>query len=298
MNRNEAPRIYKSLSDIFMKYFKEYGKMVLILFVVTSSFIQGSRVPTPSMETTIMTGDYLMTNKLAYGITTPRNIPFTDIALPFTDILRWSDPERGDIVVFEFPGSRDEIKNPSIDNYVKRCLALPGDIVEVRNKVLYVNGKEAPIPLHIKYERNFTMPEYFAEDGIFPKGSAWNGDNYGPLTVPGKGDIINLTLSNLDEWKTFINREYGRDVVEIMNGKVFIDGNETNQYKVHDDYYFMMGDNRDISLDCRYWGFVPRRNVVGTPMFIYWSWDSNIPFSDFLNLVSSVRFDRIGKIVN
>ncbi|PKL84350.1 MAG: signal peptidase I [Ignavibacteriae bacterium HGW-Ignavibacteriae-3] len=298
MKRSEAPRIYKSLSDIFMKYFKEYGKMVLILFIVTSSFIQGSRVPTPSMETTIMTGDFLMTNKLAYGLTTPRNIPFTDISLPFTDLLRWGNPERGDIVVFEFPGNRDEIKNAKIDNYVKRCLALPGDLVEVRNKILYVNCTEAPIPLHIQYERNFTMPENFAEEGIFPKGSGWNGDNYGPIKVPGKGDIINLTVSNLEEWKTFINREFGRDVVEIKNGKIYIDGNETNKYKVHDDYYFMMGDNRDISLDCRYWGFVPRRNVVGTPMFVYWSWDSNIPFSDFINLASSVRIERIGKIVN
>ncbi len=277
---------------------KEYGRLALILFIVTSSLIQGSRVPTPSMETTIMTGDFLMVNKLAYDLTTPRNIPFTDIELPFTQLIKWNNPDRGDIVVFEFPGNRDEIKNSKIDNYVKRCVAVAGDTLEVKNKIISVNGKEAPIPIHVQYARNNVLPVDFVEPEIFPKHSFWNSDNYGPIVIPKKGEIITLSISNIDEWKTFIDREYGKDVVKIENGEIFVDGKETTQYKVHDDYYFMMGDNRDNSLDSRYWGFVPRRNVIGTPMFVYWSWDSNIPFSDFFNLLASVRLDRIGKIVN
>ena len=164
----------------FRNAIKEYGKLVLILFIVTSSLIQGSRVPTPSMETTIMTGDYLMNNKLAYGLTTPRNIPFTDIALPFTQILKWNDPERGDIVVFEFPGNRDEIKNSKIESYVKRCVAVAGDTLEIRNKILYVNGKEAPIPHHVQYARNYIYPKDFSEQEIFPRGTKGNADYYGP----------------------------------------------------------------------------------------------------------------------
>jgi signal peptidase I len=277
---------------------KEYGKLALILFIVTSSLIQGSRVPTPSMETTIMTGDYLMTNKLAYDLTTPRNIPLTDIALPFVQIFKWGDPDRGDIVVFEFPGNRDKIKNTKIENYVKRCVAVAGDTLEVQNKILYVNGKEAPIPNHIQYARNYIYPKDYSETEIFPKDKRGNADNYGPIVVPKRGDIINLSLSNIEQWKIFIDREYGKDVVKIENGKILINGNETTQHKVVDDYYFMLGDNRDNSLDSRYWGFVPRRNVIGTPMFVYWSWDSNIPFSDFFNLLASVRLDRIGKIVH
>lgn len=276
---------------------KEYGKLALILFIVTSSLIQGSRVPTPSMEITIMTGDYLMTNKLAYGLTTPRNIPLTDIALPFTQLFRWNDPDRGDIVVFEFPGNRDEIKNTKIENYVKRCVAVAGDTLEIQNKLLYVNGKEAPIPLHVQYARNYTYPKDYLEEEIFPRGTKGNADHYGPIVVPKKGDLINLSLQNIEQWNTFIDREFEKDVVKIEEGKIFIDGKETNQYKVSDDYYFMLGDNRDNSLDCRYWGFVPRRNVVGTPMFVYWSWDSNIPLSDFFSLLSSVRLERIGKII-
>jgi len=277
---------------------KEYGKLALILFIVTSSLIQGSRVPTPSMETTIMTGDFLMTNKLAYDLTTPRNIPLTDIALPFTQLLKWDNLDRGDIVVFEFPGNRDEIKNTKIENYVKRCVAVAGDTLEVRDKILYVNGKEAAIPVHIQYSRNYILPKDYLEDEIFPRGTKGNADHYGPIVVPKQGDIINLSSLNIEQWKTFINREYGKDVVKIESGKIYVDRKETTQYKALDDYYFTMGDNRDNSLDSRYWGFVPRRNVIGTPLFVYWSWDSNIPFSDFFNLLASVRLDRIGKIVN
>lgn len=280
------------------KYLIEYGRLALILFVVTSSFVQGSRVPTPSMETTIMTGDFLLVNKLAYDLTTPRNIPFTNIALPFTQALKWNDPKRGDIVVFEFPGNRDEVKNAAIKNYVKRCVAIPGDTVEVRNKVLFVNGKQAPIPTHTQYVRNYTLPEGFVDSEAFPKGVSQNGDNYLPLVVPKKSDVIILSSANIEQWKTFIDREFGRDVVSVRDGKVFIDEKETSEYKVTDDYYFMMGDNRDNSLDSRYWGFVPRRNVLGKPMIAYWSWDSNISTTSVFELLASIRFNRIGKIVH
>ena len=279
------------------KYLIEYGRLALILFVVTSSFVQGSRVPTPSMETTIMTGDFLLVNKLAYDLTTPRNIPLTNIALPFSKLIKWNDPKRGDIVVFEFPGNRDEIKNANIENYVKRCVAVPGDTVEVCNKVLFVNGKQAPIPTHAQYVRNYTLPENFVDTETFPKGIMQNGDNFKPLVVPKKDDVIKLSGANIEQWKTFINRDFGRDVVSVNNGKIFIDGKEATEYKVTEDYYFMMGDNRDNSLDSRYWGFVPRRNVVGKPMIAYWSWDSNIPTTNILELLASIRFNRIGKIV-
>ena len=282
----------------FKKTLIDYSIMVVILFFVTSSLIQGSRVPTGSMETTILIGDWTMINKLAYDLTTPRNIPFTDIALPHTRLLKWNDPKPYDIVVFEFPGNRDEIKNKAIENYVKRCVGTPGDTIQIINRVLYVNGKEFHRPPHIQYLRNQNYPEGFTESGIFPKGSGWNCDNYGPLVVPKLGDTLHLTTSNIEKWETFINRDFEKDVVDVKDGKIFINGKETNSYAVTDDYYFMMGDNRDNSLDSRYWGFVPRRNVVGTPMFVYFSWNSDIPWSDFFNLVSSIRIDRIGKLVH
>ncbi len=279
------------------KSLKSFLTTALTLFIITSSFIQGSRVPTPSMEKTILTGDYTLINKLAYDLTTPRNIPFTNIELPHIELLKWSDPQRNDIVVFEFPGNRDEIKNSAIDNYVKRCIGIPGDTIEIIDRVVYVNGNEFKIPPHIQYLRPESFPEELYEQNIFPKGEKWNSDNYGPLVIPKKNDEIPLTLQNIYQWETFINREYGKDVVEISNGKIFIDGKVSNKYKVQDDYYFMMGDNRDNSLDCRYWGFVPRRNVIGTPMFVYFSWNSDIPWYNLPALISSIRLDRIGKLL-
>jgi len=276
---------------------KEYSLMIFILFIVTSSLIQGSRVPTGSMETTVLIGDWTMVNKLRYNLTTPRNIPFTDIALPHMELLKWGDPKPYDIVVFEFPGNRDNIKHAAIENYVKRCIGTPGDTVQIIDRVIYVNGKEFKRPPHIQYLKSESYPQHYSDPDIFPVGSGWNSDYYGPLVVPSKGDVIKLTAENIHQWKTFINRDFEKDVVEVRNGKIFINNEETTEYVVTDDYYFMIGDNRDNSLDSRFWGFVPRRNVVGSPMFVYFSWNSDIPFSDFFNLVSSIRIDRIGKII-
>lgn len=277
--------------------FKEYSAMIFFVFIITSSLIQGSRVPTGSMESTVLIGDWTIVNKLAYNLTTPRNIPFTDISLPHTDLLKWSDPKPYDVVVFEFPGNRDEIKNSKIENYVKRCIGTPGDTIQIINRVVYVNGKEFRRPPHIQYLKSQSQPAHFSDSEIFPVGSNWNSDNYGPIVVPSKGDVIKLTLENIARWKTFINRDFEKDVVKVNDGKIFIDGKEANEYRVADNYYFMMGDNRDNSLDSRFWGFVPRRNVIGKPMIVYFSWNSDIPWSDFFNLVSSIRLDRIGKII-
>ena len=292
-NEKKAP-----LKGKLKGYIKEYGLMAIILFLVTGSLIQGSLVPTGSMENTIMTGDRLIINKLAYDLTTPRYIPFTDIALPHVRLLKWGNPKKGDIVVFIFPGYRDEIKYDKIESWVKRCVAEPGDTLQVINKVVFVNGKKLPIPHYIKYESGGIKPAGVTEDDIFPKGSGYNSDNYGPIVVPKKDDVLSLSMDNIERWKTFIDREYGREAVEIKNNKIFIDGKETDNYKVKDDYYFMMGDNRDYSLDCRYWGFVPRRNVIGKPLFVYFSWNSDIPFSQPIELLKSVRLERLCKIVH
>lgn len=289
---------FKITRQSIIGWVKEYSKYFAILFVITSSIIQGSRVPTGSMETTIMIGDWVMNNKLAFDLTTPRNIPFTNIALPHIRLFKWGDPERNQVVVFQFPGMRDQIQDTAIQNYVKRCVGIPGDTIRIIDRMLYVNGKEFPRPPHIQYLKNHSLPEGYTESEIFPVGKEWNTDNYGPIIVPGKSEKITLSPENIDQWRTFINREFLRDVVAVAGGKIFIDGKETSEYTIRDDYYFMLGDNRDNSLDCRFWGFVPRQNIVGRPLFVYWSWNSDIPFSDLFNLLASIRIDRIGKFIN
>jgi signal peptidase I len=78
---------------------------------------------------------------------------------------------------------------------------------------------------------------------------------------------------------------------------VFIDEKETTEYKVEQDYYFMMGDHRNNSLDSRFWGFMPKENVVGEALLIYWSWNAEIPFSEFTELVKTIRWNRIATLI-
>lgn len=281
---------------------KNFVETLLFAFIgamlIKTFLIESSRIPTGSMESTILVGDFVLVNKVIYGSSTPRNIPFTNIALPFWTLPSIREPERKDVVVFEYPGDRDELKDQEIMSYVKRLVGLPGDTVEIRNKVVFVNGKEFWRPPHIQYLSYYPTPAGAADPDIFPVGMPWNKDNYGPLYIPKKGDVIKLSTDVVVQWRTLIDREFEREVVSVSSGKVLIDGNPVDSYTIQKDYYFMLGDNRDNSLDSRFWGFVPRDKVVGQALIIYWSWDPSIPFSDIFSLLGSVRLDRIAKLIH
>lgn len=281
----------------FWEFWKNLLFAAVAAFLIKSFLIETSRVPTPSMENTILVGDFLFVNKFIYGSSSPRNIPFTNIELPYFQLPAIREPRKGDIVVFEYPGDRDQLKASEISNYVKRCVGEPGDVIEVRNKVVFVNGKQLPIPANIQYRKNDVLPKDLAMPEMFPKGCGWNPDFYGPYRIPKKGDEILLNLDNIDKWKTIIDREFGKEVVFVRDRKIFIDGVESEHYTIKKDYFFMMGDNRDNSADSRYWGIVPRDLVIGEAFFIYWSWNPEIPFSEFFRLFASTRFNRIAKIV-
>lgn len=288
----------KFTKDKVIEQVKSFLSMLLIVFLISSSIVGASKVPTGSMEKTILVGDFMLINKFLYGFSTPRDIPYTNIALPHFKLPGFTDPEKGDIIVFQFPGYRDEVEPQNIEYWVKRCIGEPGDTIEIRNKVAFVNGEEYQIPPYINYLNPNAQPEGISDPQIFPKGSGWNSDNYGPLAIPKKGETIKLTKDNINVYETLINREHKAKVVKVSDGKIFINNQEADSYTIQDDYYFMVGDNRDNSLDSRFWGFVPRENIIGTPMIIYWSWNSDIPISDFFRLLGTVRFDRIAKLVD
>lgn len=276
---------------------KEYTLLLLGAFFVSSSIIQLSLIPTGSMETTIRVGDFLAVNRLAYDFYTPRYITHTSVRLPFFEIALNDGPEKGDIVVFEFPGYRDEMEFAELQSWVKRCVGTPGDTIMIRDRILFVNGKEFPIPNRINYEFLTSRSQQDADPGIFPKYSGWNEDNYGPIAVPKKGEVIKLDKNNFYTYEMLINRELGKLTAQLRDDKVFIDGKQVDSYTIKQNYYFMMGDNRNNSADSRYWGFVGRDKILGTPFLVFWSWDSNIPFSEFFKLLGSVRFDRIGRFL-
>jgi signal peptidase I len=114
----------------------EYGKTIfitlLVALVLKLFVVEAYRIPSTSMENTLQVGDFLLVNKLAYGLHTPRRIPFTSTSLSSFTLPLFRGVHRGDVVVFEFPGGRDEVKPSESVNYIKRCIGLPGDTVEIR----------------------------------------------------------------------------------------------------------------------------------------------------------------------
>lgn len=278
-----------------MAFLKEVG-IVLGTFLILNSFVLASfEVPTGSMENEIMTGDFLLVNKFVFGGTTPRTIPLTNIKIPAFKLPAFWDVERGDVIVFIFPGMRHETSPAEFAYYLKRCIAVAGDTLEIVNRVVYVNGQPAPVPRNVKFNSELVKRQGWADPKIFPEGEPFNEDNYGPVIIPRKGGVINLTPENFMQWDVFIKRE-GHECV-MNNGRILIDGKESTTYTVARDYVFGMGDNRDNSLDSRFWGFIPEEDVVGTPLIVYWSWDPNISLSHVGEKLSTVRWNRLGTLV-
>ncbi|MGS2761714.1 signal peptidase I [Sinomicrobium sp. M5D2P9] len=125
---------------------------------------------------------------------------------------------------------------------------------------------------------------------IFPntRNGKWSADNFGPIYIPEKGKTIALTPENIPLYKRVI-REYENNTLEIKGNDIVINGKPADSYTFKQDYYWMMGDNRDNSIDSRYWGYVPFDHVVGKTVFVWFSWD---------NVSKSVRWDRVFTTVN
>lgn len=269
----------------------------IVAFFIKVFFFEAYRIPTGSMEETLLIGDFLIVTKFTYGSTTPRNIPFTDVRLPFVKLPGFKDPKAGDVVVFDYPGDKDVVESPVVLNYIKRCVGTPGDTIQVINKQLYRNGQIVPNAPNAQFSQ-INKPAGQVEPGIFPTGSGWNEDNYGPLYIPKEGDKMKVDVSNYQQWKIFMERE-GHEV-RLDGESVIVDGAPlpNGEYTVGRNYYFMMGDNRNNSSDSRFWGFVADDDIVGEALLIYWSWDPSIGFDEFFKLMGSVRWDRIGMPIN
>jgi len=279
------------------EYFDALVFAAVVAFFIKVFLFEAYRIPTGSMEETLKVGDFLLVTKFTYGATTPRYIPLTDIRIPYIKLPGFKDPKLGDIIVFDFPGDRDDKQSKEVLNYIKRCVGLPGDSIKIVNKVLYNNGTAFPNPPYSKFIGQLSPPGT-TNARIFPKGSGWNEDNYGPIRVPKAGDQIKIDSNNFEAWKMFVIRE-GRAIRLGQDMKVYVDEQPLpdGMYTVKRDYLFMMGDNRNNSLDSRYWGFMPKENIVGEAFMIYWSWDANIGFKEFLTLLKSIRWERIGHLI-
>ncbi len=210
----------KKLKQAIGEFIKNIGFALVIALLVRSALIAPYKIPSGSMIPTLLIGDHIMVSKLSYSIKLP--IPFTNI-----NLFTYDKPKRGDVIVFKYPVDK------KLD-FIKRLIGLPGDVVEVKDRNIYINGIKIPIDAsdELGSSGDFQqMPDIYQEkffnvthDVQFLK-MVGHLRNFGPVTVP---------LGS----------------------------------------YFVMGDNRDNSADSREWGFVPEKNIVGRALFIWFSWDS------------------------
>jgi len=380
--------------------------------LVHTYVMQPYTIPTSSLEKTLLVGDYLFVSKFHYGarvptttITTPMlhdSIPTAIISekntksylnkplLPYLRIPGFQKIKRNDIVVFNWPvdtlvhwmdpGKGTDFKPlDKKTNYVKRCVGIAGDTLEVRDGYVYINGKQNILPDRAKlqfynkvysekglstqkllrytdkeFERkfiiNFTSQNQFekvmryatnnpekikdnqfiittSDEGvpqwiingyrldikeistkirkanitdeiaaklrkdsevdsvvkvINPKGNkgnnmfplttnlSWNTDNYGPIYIPKKGTTVPLNMNSIPFYERIIG-DYENNQLDVIGEHIFVNGKKSTSYTFKQDYYWMMGDNRQNSLDARSWGYVPFDHVVGKPVLIWFS---------------------------
>jgi len=228
----------------------EWTITILLLLFGTTTLVQAFVIPTGSMEDTLLIGDHLLVDKLAYAPSGPIS----------KHLLPYSDVKRGDIIVFRYPIDINQ-------TFVKRGIGVPGDRIRLENKQVYLNGKKLVEPY--KYHKTEYIDSYrdnFPGEpnvGIFPPAQVMLEQN-------------------------------------VVKGEVV----------VPPDNFFAMGDNRDSSLDSRYWGFVPRKNIIGKPLIIYWSYDApterlaspTIGFDHMMDLAQNfftkTRWSRTFKLIH
>lgn len=252
----------------------------IIRSIVFDTFV----IRTGSMENTILVGDYVIADKSSYGL----HIPFSDKYL-----LKYSEPHRGDLIVFNRTDVIDK-NNSDEAKYISRCVGIPGDSLQIKNREVFCSGILYPNPPSLKYLAP-VAPENYFDSNIFPKGFKWNKDFYGPLYVPKAGDTIAINFSNYEIWKQVVEFDGHKSEMKD-NDKIYIDDRliVDGKYKVGYNYYFILGDNRDAALDSRYKGFVPEYKIVGRATSIYWSWNSQLPMVRLPAKIASIRWNRIG----
>jgi len=266
----------KTTKEIFLEWARAIIEAAIIALIIKHFLLGAYKIPTSSMEPTLLgshssqhrsiIGDHLLVERLTVGI--PIRIPFTDNIL--FRLPRFKKVKRGDIIVFLYPYELKE--------FVKRVIGLPGEIIQIINKKVYINGKELNEPW-LKYGKKHFRDPNVKDITISTR------DNLGPLIIPKKGDIIKFVDDKIYiNNKVIYNRRllpiYNEDIdvpdsyavlykkAILLNKKVEIVQNKI--YKVKYDCYFMMGDNRDESLDSRFWGFLPAYYITGRPLVKYW----------------------------
>ena len=232
------------------------------------------------------------------------------------------------------------------ENYVKRCVGLPGQTLQIKDRVVYLDGEVNPDAENVQYNYNValrtnTLPEELAHElhissedlqtlyrfgtlpltaatrdslakhtdvvesiqlvenraseNLYPQNAytGWTCDNYGPIWIPKKGSSVHLTLDNIAIYERPIRVYENNDLQVTSDGRIIINGEETDEYTFRMDYYWMQGDNRHNSADSRFWGFVPEDHIVGKPIIIWLSTDKDRAWGR-----GHIRWSRLFRLVD
>ena len=213
--KNSAERHQTTLSE----YIESLLVTVILALFGTSFVVQAFKIPSASMERTLLIGDHLLVNKFIFGGT----------GAWYEKLLPYRSLQRGDIIVFKYPFGDHT-------HFVKRVIGLPGDHLKIVDQQVYINGK----PLNEPYVVHDAAAPYDPLNYSFPPA----GNQFAPVNA-------------VPEWTHQIRKYIVGDEIVVPAGK-----------------YFAMGDNRDKSMDSRFWGFVDRSAIMGRPFLIYWSVDA------------------------
>ena len=298
---------------------------LLAAAILRGCVMEAYRIPSNSMERTLLVGDFLLVSKLAYGarLGTWRAPALAPVAC-------------GDVVVFNHPTGGGAISSRA--PYIKRVVALPGETVEVQSKRAVVDGVPLAMPpeglalydvrtdgtvngsafgsAQRSGERRWIVSaapdhalgavpgvvrvEPFTAGGeggaLFPRARRWGLDDFGPIRVPAAGWTVPLTADAFTDYRLSIELHEGRTLERYADG-FRLDGVPADSFTFGQDYLFVLGDNRDASSDSRTWGFVPMSHVIGRAERIYFSRDAEPVAPGEQPATGQVRWDRVGRRV-
>ena|SRR5256714_1199383 len=301
--KDEARTKHGPPRSVAREYFESLVVTAIMALFGMTFVVQAVKVPTGSMQNTILIGDHLLVNKFIFA---PGPV------LPF---LPQREIQRGDIIVFKYPGkfnSEKFLRHKEVDdtaenntpyktNYVKRVIGLPGEHVEVKGTDVYINGQ---------------LLEEHKVPALNPPGAddpSTSGDERGgPLHDERGAPLINESAPPRPSdggyvvyWdpKSLSNPHRGAEeptAYDLRSGYV----PPEKVFDVPESHYLVLGDNRDNSQDSRFWGYVPRKAIIGRAMFVYWSYDESAPHSDALfpfnyivDFFANTRWRRTGTLV-
>jgi signal peptidase I len=268
---------------IFREYFESLVVTAVMALFGMTFIVQAVKVPTGSMQNTILIGDHLLVNKFIFA---PGPV------MPF---LPQREIRRGDIIVFKYPGkfASEQFREKNVSdtvpfktNYVKRVIGLPGEHVEIKGTDVYINGQ-----LLVEHKVAALNPPG-ADD------PATSGDERGaPLRDESGEALIEANAPPRPEGDGYV--VYWKP--NTLKGARRLSDEET-VFDIPEGHYLVLGDNRENSEDSRYWGFVPRQLVIGRAMFVYWSYDESAPHAGgrlgFLyDFFANTRWRRTGTLV-